>query len=137
MQESREIEKILRETEPVDSSTAQVLLMMAYDVTHDINDHRQDPNPLSAVAMHDAEKYYEWSSLYKAIERYHQQDIGHRFHLSLTEYLDLPRDTIEMITDIVMGQIQMENRAEENAETEAKKKLQQDQETLWGSGKKS
>lgn len=104
------------------SDAAQVMLGMAYETTYGIYDHYSsaDNNPLSTVAMHPAEEYKELSGLYRAIERYERQGINNRFGLSLTEYLELPRDAIAMLTDITIA-IEKELSALENqAETGAK-----------------
>jgi len=128
MGRKKAIEDLLIHTEPVDSDAAQVLTSMAYDSSYGIYDH-YDPNnnnPLEVVGMHDAEMYHKASGLYKAIERYERYDIHNRFGLSLTEYLDLPRDIIDSISDVVIS-IQekleaIENKQEAEANRDAGKK---------------
>lgn len=97
------------------SDSAQVMLSMAYETTYGLYDHYNvsDNNPLASVAMHPAEDYSELSGLYRAIERYERQGVNNRFGLSLTEYLELPRDTIAMLTNITIA-IDKEMSALEN-----------------------
>jgi hypothetical protein len=95
---------LLQTLEPLDSDAAQVMLSMAYDVSYGISDH-YDPEkskPLDTITLHAREDYKEVSGMYRAIERYNRQGIGNLFHLSLTDYLNLPKDIIEMITEIVI-----------------------------------
>lgn len=95
-------DKTLRNTGVLSSDQAQVVCSMLYDVSFDIHDHyaASSTNPLNTVAVHPREDYWELTGLYHTIMRYDQQDIKGRFGLSLTEYLDLPRDIIQMLTEI-------------------------------------
>lgn len=116
------IDRLMSQSEPMPSDAAQVMLSMAYETTYGIYDHYNpsDNDPLAPVAMHEAEQYKELSGLYRSIERYERQGIHNRFGLSLTDYLELPRDIIAMLTDITIAIDKEMSAIENNAETGAK-----------------
>lgn len=112
----------LQTTAELDSDAAQVLNSMVYDVSFNIHDHYSpgSTNPLNTVAMHPREEYNKNSGLFRAIERFHRQEIYDRFGLSLEAYLGLPRDVLDMITEVVieadkrMGDIENNERGKRN-----------------------
>lgn len=105
----------------MDSDAAQVLTGMAYESTYELHDHYapENMNPLDTVAMHAGETYKELSGLYRAMERYERYGVYTNFGLSLIDYLSLPRDVVDIITDltIAIGERQeaIENTAEAGA----------------------
>ena len=105
------LERVLSTHEAMTSDQAQVLLMMVYDVSFGIHNHDSpaSTNPLNTVAMHEAEDYSRLSGLYRAIERYERQSVATRYNLSLAEYLELPREMINMMTELF---IESEQRAQ-------------------------
>lgn len=94
----------LKSTQELGSDAAQVLNSMVYDVSYNIHDHYspESTNPLSTVEMHPREEYNKNSGLFRAIERFHRHEIHGRFGLSLEDYLSLPRDVIDMLTEVVI-----------------------------------
>lgn len=95
---------VLERTESLDSSSASVVVSMLYDIAFDIHNHDSpsSTNPLASVMHHEAEHYRETSGLYRSIERYYRQRLNDRFGISLTEYWELPRYVVDMMTDIVI-----------------------------------
>lgn len=116
------IDRLMNSSDKLPSDSAQVMLSMAYDTTYGIYDHynTSDTNPLTTVTMHPAEDYKELSGMYRAIERYERQGINNRFGLSLTEYLELPRSVIAMLTDITIAIDKEMSALENQAETGAR-----------------
>jgi len=106
----------------MDSDAAQVLTGMAYESTYELHDHYtpDNSNPLDTVAMHPGETYKEFSGLYRAIERYERYGIYTNFGLSLTEYLSLPRDLIDMLSDVTIAIADRQEAIEANAEAGAR-----------------
>ena len=100
----------------MNSSEAQVMMSMAYDIVFGICDHRISQNPLDPVGYHDAEDYFQYSGLYRAIERFQRLEIHSRFGMSLTEYLDLPHDYVTAINDICLEAAQREQKAQKDVE---------------------
>ena len=82
------------------SVSAQILLRMAYETDFSIHDHLNSRNnPLDSVKLFDCEKYREVSPMYAAIKRYASLGIGEHFKISLLEYLSLPHEMIEMLSE--------------------------------------
>lgn len=135
LRENPLFDSTLKTAEVMDSDSAQVLIGMVYDVAFDIHNHYspQSTNPLATVEMHDREDYYKKSGLYRAIERFHSQDVYNRFGLSLEEYLSLPRDVIDSITDVI---IEANQRMESIEHQERNKHHDSRPGTAWGSPRK-
>lgn len=84
------------------STEADIILYDMYDINYGIFNHigASVTNPLSSVAMHDAEDNTTTSSLYEAIETYRKNGIKEIFGISLKEYFDLPNDVcIKLLED--------------------------------------
>lgn len=80
----------------------QIVLRDLYEVEFGIFNHRahSKTRPLSSVAFHDAEDLHTGSLLEEAIRLYTQKNIGEIFKLSLDEYLNRPRDVLQMLNTI-------------------------------------
>ena len=79
-----------------------MVLNEIYDKEYQIFDHDQyGVSPLSLVAMHHKENYYEYGPIKRAIYRYRYYDIHKHFGLSLTEFLALPREATETIYEVI------------------------------------
>lgn len=105
-----EIDELLDSVDSVGGIDAKILLIEAYETAYEIFDHENvDFNrPLSLVAMHEKECYGEVSGLRRRVERYNLHDIYNKFGLSLSEFLDLPRDYTEMLFSVVQEQAERE-----------------------------
>lgn len=72
--------------------------MEAYDTMYGIaNYDGDDVSGLDYVKMHPAEDVCPNSLLYDAIRKFGKRDIAKTFGLSLTEFLELPRDICEQL----------------------------------------
>jgi hypothetical protein len=112
MRDNPLFDSTIKRTGELASDAAQVLNSMVYDVSYNIHDHYspESTNPLSTVAMHPREEYNKSSGLFRAIERFDRHEIYDRFGLSLEDYLNLPRDVIDMLTEVVIdSEKRMEN----------------------------
>lgn len=125
----------LRTSPELNSDQAQVVLSMVYDTAFGVHDHYSpdSTNPLSTVAMHEREEYDENSGLYRAIERFDSQEIHSRFGLSLEQYLALPRDVIDMLTNATIA---ARNRMQAIENEEKQAHHDRNQRTNWGSIRK-
>ncbi len=84
----------------------QMVLREHYDETFRIQSHdNTNPDLLSLVALSPRENVAEYSAYYNAIRRYRTLRINEKFGLSLLEYLDLPRDVVELISKILEAEI--------------------------------
>ena len=82
------------------SDAAQITSSLAYDISYQICNHGdvKGVSPLASIAMHSHETYWPHSGLFQSISRYDRQEINRLYGLSLTDYLELPHDVIEMLT---------------------------------------
>ncbi len=84
----------------------QMVLRELYDETFNIQRHDEtNPDLLSLVAMSPRENIYEYSAYYNAIRRYRILRVNEKFGLSLIEYMELPRDVVELISKILEAEI--------------------------------
>lgn len=114
MKEPGPIEVMLeRVTEGIDSISAKLLLREAYEQLYLIFDHNQlhKVRPLGLVAMHPKENVSDYSKLYRTVFRYKHQNIKEHFGLSLTEFLDLPHEMVELCFKIAYEHVQKETPA--------------------------
>lgn len=109
--------RLMDTAKPMASDEAQIMTLMAYDISFNICDH-QNPStgPLAVVEMHQAEQYRNESGLYRAMDRHHRQGVYKHFGLSLLEYLSLPPEVIEMITDISLARAREEAAVADDVE---------------------
>lgn len=80
----------------------KLLLREAYETAYGITNH-DDPGqqrPLGLVAATEKETYSKNSGLYQRMERYRFHDIYSKFGLSIDQFLDLPREHVEMLFKI-------------------------------------
>lgn len=113
-EDDNEIKRLLLTAGPHPSDSARVLYNMAYEVTTGIHDHRKQSGPFAVEQLKDPERYVYNSSLFKAMNRYVLQGIKERFGLSITEYLELPKEYIGMLSEL-------------SARDESRKKLEADE----------
>tara|TARA_B100000929_G_scaffold275393_1_gene249271 strand:- start:677 stop:1132 length:456 start_codon:yes stop_codon:yes gene_type:complete len=118
-----EIDKLLESVKKIDSISAQILLREAYEVSYEIVNREEDPyHPWEMVLERHKENYTLYGTLYRTIYSYRLRDINKRFGLNLAEFLDLPREFVELIFEIChkedeTGQETLQNLAEELEET--------------------
>lgn len=83
----------------LDSYTTQLLLREAYETLYQIFDHEAEQaalRPLAHVAMHPKEDETNYSRLYQTIRRYHKQKLKDLTGLNITQFLDQPRELVEL-----------------------------------------
>lgn len=96
---------------------AEISMRTIYDIVYGICDHKdQRQRPLARVAMHPKEDRIEGSVLYRYIREYHRYNLYEICHLSLTEYLELPRHVANLLRDMRVGlnEIDREQMAQYN-----------------------
>lgn len=83
----------------MDSLTAKLLLRESYETIYGIFDHERfsDQRPLALVAMHPKENASSHSRLYNTVQRFYNSDIYSATGLSLTDFLNLPREYVELL----------------------------------------
>lgn len=94
---------------------AEISMRTIYDMVYGIFNHNEQRNrPLARVAMHPKEDRIEGSVLYRHIREYHRYGIYEISHLSLLEYLALPRHVANLLRDMRVGinEIDKEQREE-------------------------
>lgn len=100
---STEIQNLIDNSPKVRFTDAQLLLQDIYETSYGIFDHSQaavdNSRPLALVAMHWEEDASTGSQLYERIELFKERQIYQIFGLSLTEFLDLPRDICTKILE--------------------------------------
>lgn len=90
------IQKLVDTSPKLKLTDVQLLLQDVYESGYGIYNHASNSvdnsRPLALVAMHWAENASEGSVLYERIEQFRERNVYQTFGLSLTEFLDLPRD---------------------------------------------
>ena len=90
----------------IDSISGRLILLDAYETTYGIYNHEDDilnrDHPLALVAMHAKEDASTHSALYNTIRRFKRYRVGapENFNISLTEFLQLPREICDLMFDI-------------------------------------
>ena len=99
--ESVELDRLLKVVEKVDSLSAQLLLREAYEISYRIHDHAFGTYHAWNLALNrPKENYCEYGTLYRTVHAYHLREVHKRFGYNLTEFLDLPRELVELIFKI-------------------------------------
>jgi len=81
-----------------------------------------DPSrPLALVAMNQKEDYGNGNYLYERFDQFKIYDINKHYGLSVTEFLDLPRDIVENILTVLRDEQQKIKQMRIQAEAAAKK----------------
>lgn len=96
----------------IDSYSVQLVLRESYEMMYRIFNHdglEAKGRPLALVAMHPKEDATTFSRLHRTIQRYEKQGIKDMFGLSLTDFLNLPRDYVELLFRLAVEKMQAEN----------------------------
>lgn len=88
---------MLESARKIDSISAQILLREAYEISYDIVSDDEPYHPWSLVLERHKENYTDYGTLYRTIYSYRLRDVNKRFGLNLTEFLDLPREFVELV----------------------------------------
>lgn len=97
--ENNDIYSTLKEYPSKDGITNAMVMQSAYDIAFDINDHAHDSSPLSLIKMHPTEDVTTRSMLHSRIKRFINLDVHGATGESLTSFLQLPREYVELILD--------------------------------------
>lgn len=102
---------LLRDLSKLDGTDVKIVLNQYYETKLGIFDHiaNGDKRPMSTVALYDAETNGHGTVLYGQIEAYIKSNIHKYTGLNLTQFLDLPREFVELITRLCMVQVEKEN----------------------------
>lgn len=100
----REIISLVSSWPKTDLIDGKIALNAFYETRFRLYDHekRGAMNPFSSVALHDTGENSSTSALYEVMANYAAKNIGTIFHLSLTEFMALPREYVNnllMIAD--------------------------------------
>jgi len=94
----KELALLFESQDGISTLLAKTLQVEAYDTAYGIADYdKEGVSGLDYVKMHPAESTGSDSLLYDAIRKFGKRNIAKTFGLSVTEFLDLPRDIAEMI----------------------------------------
>lgn len=93
-----------------DGISTKLVLQEEYETMYGIYNHDDPYNrrPLALVGMQPKEDISRYSKLYRTIRRYALHEIHAKFGLSLTEFLDLPHDIVELLFEISTEKAQKE-----------------------------
>tara|TARA_B100000767_G_C19604177_1_gene467003 strand:- start:388 stop:831 length:444 start_codon:yes stop_codon:yes gene_type:complete len=108
----KELSALLDGQENVSTLLAKILQVEAYDTAYGIADYDgANVSGLDYVKMHPAESLNNDSLLYDAIRKFGKRNIAKTFGLSITEFLDLPRDIAEMVMSAALEVAKDKNEA--------------------------
>lgn len=84
------------------SQEARQVFTDLYETRFGIYDHTPRPGKsgLASILHHPREEYYLNSPLRDAIEEFAIYNLGELFHISLYEYLNLPKPMVDLIRNI-------------------------------------
>ena len=123
------MDRLIRQDLPkIDSMSAQMLLREAYETAYHIFDHENESqyHPWDLVLSRVKENYTDYDQLPMTIEKYRVQNVHGIFGLSLPEFLDLPREIVNLLLDICSREQTLRNEMQKaelaNAENESKRK---------------
>lgn len=96
------IEELLNIAPLMCSTDTKLLLTDKYDSVYGICNHSllDATRPLSIVGMHPAEGTDVGSTIYERIEQFATLQVGKFFNISLTEFLEYPRDIVIHILEV-------------------------------------
>lgn len=95
------VDDLLERVRRIDSISAQILLREAYETSyHILNYQRDDEHPWDMVLERHKENVSLYGTLYRTIYSFRLMKVHSRFGLNLEEFLDLPREFVELIFDI-------------------------------------
>mgnify|MGYP000014629355 CR=1 FL=1 len=113
------VDELLKSARKIDSISAQILLREAYEISYHIFDHERDmDHPWNLVMERHKENYNKYGTLYRTVYTYRLRDVHKRFGLNLEEFLELPREMVELILDICAKEDQEDSGAFKNVRAE-------------------
>lgn len=107
------IKEAVRFVTKVGGINARVIMSDLYDTKYQIYDHlkgyrnadgqnrfQAPPRPLATVAFFPAEDFDNGGLMETIMRQYVEKDVWEVFHISLDEFMDRPRDVIDMMLGI-------------------------------------
>ncbi len=95
------------------SVESQLLLRELYENHFKIAQHNNPARPMSLVAMQPKETIGPYSRMMRLYKRFASLKVGELFHISITEFLELPRERVEMMFEIAEEKSTAEDRNNE------------------------
>ncbi len=111
----RELASLFETREKISTPLAKILQVEAYDTDYGIRDYEGSVTGLDYVKMNPAEETNANSLLYDAIRKFGKRNIAKTFGLSLTDFLELPRDIGEHIMTVALEIAKERSASIENA----------------------
>jgi len=96
------LDELFDECEGLDHLTIRQLLTEAYDEDFDICQYGSSGHGLDYIKLHPAEEVCSRSLLYDTIRKFGRRKIASVFGVSLTEFLELPRDICDHMFEVSM-----------------------------------
>ena len=91
----------------------------AYEISYGIYDHDNEDHPWALALKSDREDYTSYSPMYHLFHRYRLRDIHKRWGLSITDFLELPHEYVELIFEIT----EQEDKKDQKAYNDVKRSL--------------
>jgi|JFJP01.1.fsa_nt_gi hypothetical protein len=83
------------------STDLKSVLQQAYETEYSIYNHTSGDNkPLASIAFFDIENSIDGTPLESITRTYISKNLGELYRMSLIEFLELPRDIVEMLIEI-------------------------------------
>lgn len=106
---------------PID---AQMLLMSLYETHYGFFNHIDSPNikrkPLALVALHESEENSKTSSIHNLISLYFSRDIYKQTGIGLMEFINLPKEYINLLFEQVTKKNIEDSKILENLQSNIK-----------------
>lgn len=74
-------------------------LRLLYETKFGIRDHVNNDSPFGPVAMHDAENMSHWGETRNRIKIVLSSGVLNKVNMSLTDFLNLPKNVVDMILE--------------------------------------
>lgn len=108
----KQLMEAIRETDKktLSSVESQILLRELYDSNFQIAQHGDVRRPLSLVSMQTKETIGPFSREFRVYRRFAALRVGELFNISVNEFLQLPREKVEMMFQIAEDKTLVEDR---------------------------
>ncbi len=108
------------------SIETQLMLRELYDQNFGISQHDDPRRPLSIVAMQTKETLGPYSRTYRLYHRFASLNVGDLFKISINDFLNQPRELVEMMFTIAEHRAQAKGQEDGNTLRNIEKQLQQE-----------
>lgn len=118
--ENDELFELIKDLPKTDILTAKLLLRDTYETTYGIFDHETSTHPWDLVLHREKEEVFKYSAYASFIKRYQALDVNSRFGISLSEFLEFDRASVNEIFRICLELASVENAAHESLKNQTK-----------------